>query len=84
MAMVNKNVERNFKSNRNGTDKINSISENQTKINVSFDFKRVSVVLHWIFRVCLCTCIFKKELKGSLIGAVALNRAKSLTIICDR
>ena len=31
-AMVNKNFERNVNSNRNGTDKINSISENLTKI----------------------------------------------------
>ena len=31
-AMVNKNFEQNVNMNRNGTDKINSISENLTKI----------------------------------------------------
>ena len=38
-AMVNKIFEPNVKkSNRNGTDKINSISVDLTKIKVSFDF----------------------------------------------
>ena len=36
-----------FISNQNGTDKINSISENPTKIEVSFTFFRVSDIPHW-------------------------------------
>ena len=39
---MNENFEGNVNSNRNGIDKINSISENQTKIKVSFDFFQVS------------------------------------------
>ena len=35
---MNKNSEQNANSNRNGTDKVNSIPENLTKIKVSFDF----------------------------------------------
>ena len=36
--MMNKNFEQNFISNQNGTDIVNSISENSTKIKVSFIF----------------------------------------------
>ena len=36
--MLFSNFERNVNSNRNGTAKINSISENLTKIKLSFDF----------------------------------------------
>ena len=61
-AMVNKNFERNINSNQNGTDKINSISENVTKIKVSFDLFRVSDSSNWKFRVRLCTYISEKNL----------------------
>ena len=37
-AMVNKTFELNVNINRNETDKINSISENLTKVKVNFDF----------------------------------------------
>ena len=36
--MMNKNLEQNFFSNQNGKDKVNSISENSTKIKVSLIF----------------------------------------------
>ena len=51
---MNQNVERNFTSYQNGTDKTNSKSESPTKIKVSFDFYRVSDVPD--IRVRLCTC----------------------------
>ena len=38
--MMNKNFEQDFISNQNGTDKVNVISENMTKIWVSFDFTK--------------------------------------------
>ena len=62
-AMVNKNFERNVNKNRNGTDNINLISENLTKIKVSFDFFRVSDVPNRTFRVRLSTYISEKNLR---------------------
>ena len=37
-AMMNCNIERNFISNQNGAYKTNSISENMSTIEVSFEF----------------------------------------------
>ena len=55
-AMVDLNFE------RNGTDKINSISENATKFKVGFDFHGVSDIPQRQFRVRLCTYITGKNL----------------------
>ena len=60
--MGNKHFEKNVNSNRNGTDKINLISENLTKIKVSFDFFPVADVQSRKFRVS-----FKKELGVRLL-----------------
>ena len=60
-------IERNTKSNRNGTNKINSITETPTKINVSFDFYRVSDVPH---RGALVHIYFRIELGVRLLEQV--------------
>ena len=52
---MNKSFESNVNSNRNGTDKVNSISKNLTKVKESFDFFRVSDIPNRTFRVRLCT-----------------------------
>ena len=55
--------------NRNGTDKINSISENATKFKVGFDFYGVSDIPQGQFRVRLCTHKSEKNL-----GCVSWSR----------
>ena len=62
---MNYNFQRNVNSNSNGIDKINSISENPTKIKVSF--YRVSDVPHQKLRVRLCTQISEKNLGVRLL-----------------
>ena len=69
---MNLNIGQNINSNRNGTDKIISISKNTTKLQVSFDFYQGSD-FHQKFRVHLCTFISEKNL-GALIGAGAQKR----------
>ena len=78
--MENQNFERNVNSNRNGTDKINSISENPTKIKISFDFTR-SLTSHTGNLGCVCSHIFQKRSLGALIGAGALKRANTVYFI---
>ena len=60
-AMVKLKFEQNVDSNRNGTHKINSISQTPTKIKVSFYFYQVSDVLDRKFKVRLCTYISEKK-----------------------
>ena len=62
-AMVNK-TERIVNSNQYGTDKINSVSENLTKINASFDF---SGSLTSDTGNLGCAYIFQKRTWGALI-----------------
>ena len=57
---MNLNFERSFNSNRNVSEKINSISENPTKIKGSFDFYQVSDAPHRKFRVRLRTCMSER------------------------
>ena len=54
-------VDINFK--RNGTDKVNSISENATKFKVGLDFYWVSDIPQRQFRVRLCTYVSEKNLE---------------------
>ena len=49
------------KSNQNGTERVNSIFENPTKINVSCDFHRVSDIPNWEYWVRLCTHVSEKN-----------------------
>ena len=56
------NFERNFINNQNGTDKTNTISENPTKIEASFDFT-MSLILHTRKRVRLCMGISEIALR---------------------
>ena len=71
-AMLNKKFERNVNSNRNRTDKINSISDNSTKIMVSFDFYRFSYVSHPKLG-CACSHEFQKK-----TGMLLLERIRWL------
>ena len=70
---MNKNLEQNVNTNRNGRDKINSKSENLTKMKVSVDF---SGSLTSLTRYLGCACAhIQKSTWGVFIGACALNRA---------
>ena len=51
----------NVNSNRNGTDKINSISENRNKIKVSFDFFSRSLTPQTENLGCAYAHIFQKN-----------------------
>ena len=59
---MNKNFEPNCISNQKGTDKINSISENLTKIKVSFYFYWSVDFQDRKIRLSLCTCISEMNL----------------------
>ena len=68
---MNKHFERSVNNNRNGTDKINSINENMTKIKVSFDFFPVSEVPNRKFRVRFCISISEKNLECAYLSMCA-------------
>ena len=65
-------------SNQNGTEKINSLSENLTKIKVSFDFSGSLTSQIIIDLGCVCAHVFQKRTWGVLIRAGALNRANTV------
>ena len=66
-------IEQNVNSNRNRTAKINSISENLTKIKRILIFRVSNVPNRKI--ECACAHIFQKRTWGALTGAGVLNRA---------
>ena len=68
--------ERNVNSNRNGTDKINPISEYPTKIKEVLIFTG-SLTSHTRNLGCACAHIFQKRTWGALIGTGVLNRANT-------
>ena len=74
---MNLNFERNLNSNRNGTDKINSISDNPTKIKASFYFTW-SLTSHTGNIGQACAHLFQRRFWDVLIGADALNRANTV------
>ena len=78
--MVNEHFEQNVNSNRKGTDKINSISENLTKIKVFFIFSQ-SLTPQTRNIGCPCAHVFQKRTCGALIGACAPNRANTVFVL---